>query len=33
MLAPQWLQDTIEVEDIRTIVECSPHSGHTDVSS
>jgi hypothetical protein len=33
MLPPQWLHDTIAVEDIRTIVECSPQSGHTDTSS
>jgi len=33
MLAPQWLQETIAVELIRTIVECSPQFGHTEVSS
>jgi hypothetical protein len=33
MLAPQLLHDTIAVFDIRTIVECSPQSGHTDTSS
>jgi hypothetical protein len=33
MLLPQWLHATIDVDDIRTIVECSPQSGHTEVSS
>jgi hypothetical protein len=33
MLAPQWLQATIDVEDMRTMVECSPQSGQTEVSS
>jgi hypothetical protein len=33
MLAWQWLQATLEVLDMRTIVECSPQSGHTEVSS
>jgi hypothetical protein len=33
MLPLQWLQATIAVLDIRTIVECSPQLGHTDTSS
>jgi hypothetical protein len=33
MLPWQWLQATIAVLDIRTIVECSPQFGQTDVSS
>jgi hypothetical protein len=33
MLPWQWLHSTIAVLDIRTIVECSPQFGHTDVSS
>ena len=33
MLPWQWLQATIAVLDIRTIVECSPQFGHTEVSS
>src|SRR3954452_16486858 len=33
MLAPQWLQATLAVEDMRTIVECSPQFGHTETSS
>jgi hypothetical protein len=33
MLPWQWLQATIAVLDIRTIVECSPQSGQTDTSS
>ena len=33
MLPLQWLQATIAVLDIRTIVECSPQSGHTERSS
>jgi len=33
MLPWQWLQATIAVLDIRTIVECSPQFGHTDTSS
>jgi hypothetical protein len=33
MLSWQWLQATIAVLDIRTIVECSPQLGHTDTSS
>ena len=33
MLPWQWLQATIAVVDIRTIVECSPQLGHTDTSS
>jgi hypothetical protein len=33
MLPWQWLQTTIAVLDMRTIVECSPQSGHTDTSS
>jgi hypothetical protein len=33
MEPPQWLQVTIAVDDMRTIVECSPQSGHTDRSS
>jgi hypothetical protein len=33
MLPWQWLQATIAVLDIRTIVECSPQLGHTDTSS
>ena len=31
--SPQLLHFTIAVEDIRTIVECSPQLGHTEVSS
>ena len=31
--SPQWLHLRIAVEDILTIVECSPQLGHTDVSS
>jgi hypothetical protein len=30
---PQWLQLTVAVEDIRTMVECSPQSGQTERSS
>jgi hypothetical protein len=30
---PQALQTVVAVEDIRTIVECSPQSGQTDRSS
>ena len=30
---PQWLHDVVAVLDIRTIVECSPQSGHTERSS
>jgi hypothetical protein len=30
---PQWLQVRVEVLVIRTIVECSPHSGHAERSS
>ncbi len=33
MLPLQWLQTTIAVLDMRTIVECSPQFGHTDTSS
>jgi hypothetical protein len=33
MLAWQWLQATIAVLDMRTMVECSPQLGHTDTSS
>ena len=33
MLSWQWLQATIAVLDMRTIVECSPQFGHTDTSS
>jgi hypothetical protein len=33
MLPWQWLQMTIAVLDIRTIVECSPQLGHTETSS
>ena len=29
----QWLQAYSSVLDMRTIVECSPHWGHTDISS
>jgi hypothetical protein len=29
----QWTQRMIAVDDMRTIVECSPHCGHTDTSS
>jgi len=29
----QWLQVMIAVEDILTIVECSPQFGHTETSS
>jgi hypothetical protein len=31
--APQWLQPTSAVLDIRTIVECSPQLGQTDTIS
>jgi hypothetical protein len=30
---PQWLHVSVAVLDMRTIVECSPQSGHTDRSS
>jgi hypothetical protein len=30
MLPWQWLQTTIAVVDMRTIVECSPQLGQTD---
>ncbi len=33
MLLWQWLHSTIAVEDILTIVECSPQFGQTDISS
>jgi hypothetical protein len=33
MLPWQWLQITIAVLDIRTMVECSPQFGQTDTSS
>jgi hypothetical protein len=33
MLPPQALHVRIAVELMRTIVECSPQSGHTDRSS
>ena len=33
MLPLQWLQTTIAVVDMRTIVECSPQLGQTDCSS
>jgi len=33
MLPLQWLQMTIAVVDMRTIVECSPQFGQTDTSS
>jgi hypothetical protein len=33
MLPWQWLQATIAVLDMRTIVECSPQSGQTERSS
>jgi hypothetical protein len=33
MLPWQWLQMTIAVVDILTIVECSPQFGQTDTSS
>ncbi len=33
MLPWQWLQATEAVLDMRTIVECSPQLGHTEVSS
>ena len=33
MLSPQLLHFTIAVDDMRTIVECSPQFGHTDESS
>jgi hypothetical protein len=29
----QWLQLTVAVLDMRTIVECSPQFGHTERSS
>jgi hypothetical protein len=31
--SPQLLQVTVAVEDIRTMVECSPQLGHTERSS
>jgi hypothetical protein len=31
--SPQLWQVTVAVEDIRTIVECSPQFGHTERSS
>jgi hypothetical protein len=31
--APQWLQLSIAVLDMRTIVECSPQLGQSDTSS
>jgi hypothetical protein len=31
--SPQLWQVVVAVEDIRTIVECSPQFGHTDRSS
>jgi len=33
MLSPQLLHFMTAVEDMRTIVECSPQLGHTEVSS
>jgi hypothetical protein len=33
MEPPQWLQVVVAVLDMRTIVECSPQSGHTERSS
>jgi hypothetical protein len=33
MLAPQWLQLSIAVLDMRTMVECSPQLGHSETSS
>ena len=33
MLVWQWLQMAAAVLDMRTIVECSPQLGHTEVSS
>ena len=33
MLLWQWLHSTTAVEDMRTIVECSPQLGQTDISS
>jgi hypothetical protein len=33
MLPLQWLHITIDVLDIRTIVECSPQLGQTEHSS
>jgi hypothetical protein len=33
MLPWQWLQARMAVLAIRTIVECSPQSGQTDISS
>jgi hypothetical protein len=30
---PQWLQVSVAVLDIRTMVECSPQFGHTERSS
>jgi len=33
MVARQWLHCTIAVVDMRTIVECSPQFGQTDISS
>jgi hypothetical protein len=31
--SPQWLHFMIAVDDIRTIVECSPQLGQTEASS
>jgi hypothetical protein len=33
MESPQLWQVTVAVDDIRTMVECSPQFGHTDRSS
>jgi hypothetical protein len=33
MESPQWLHFKIAVEDILTIVECSPQFGQTEVNS
>jgi len=33
MLPPQLLHSMIAVEAMRTMVECSPQFGHTDVNS
>jgi hypothetical protein len=33
MEPPQWLHEVVAVLDMRTIVECSPQSGHTERSS
>ncbi|HEY5286370.1 MAG TPA: hypothetical protein VIJ50_04625 [Solirubrobacteraceae bacterium] len=33
MLSPQLLHFRIAVDDMRTIVECSPQLGHTEDSS